>query len=750
MKYFLPVLMLIAAIGRLAGQTTGEQVYIHTDRDIYGPLDEMKFKAYVKPGYSSGAVSSRLFVYLLNPAGKPVVEENFAVSDNQAAGSVIMPDSLPEGEYRMLGYTSRMENGSTQDVFSRKVLVRNPKLRGLFVSLKLDEPFYEPGENVELSVHISLPDRKPCNSEQFLYLASKNGVPYQNGIGKTDEDGNSSFLVRIPYTPDEGLIIIEVTAEYKKFTGTASILVPATGMPFSLKFFPEGGSLIDGLDTKVGFRAQDYQGNPLEFAGVVIDRDNKPVDSIRSNKMGLGSFNLIPHKTDSLKVRITRPSGFTREVPLPGLQADGVQLIYRGKSGGSLDFLVRTNVPHANQQLMAVAESGGRILARIPVAPDDSLMFRVPVGDPDGGIVRVSLLTGEEKILAGRSVFIAPPLTRLESTLVKGKGGSGSISVTVKDAAGFPVPANLSVSVTDGIMNPGWNREPDIVSWFLLGPMASALPYGYFSNPAGIDLQMIDNLMLTQTDATTGRKQVKSGMEPQGDMRAGDFRNRVMKQYTPGLFEQLVAQYHKDLYLNEYFSVENIEFYSFIKGNDAQLAELGMIPSKPTQSDRVRQQLDNGTPILSILRTISPYTLSNNMIVFGKGNNSMNFPKGALFIIDGSPKGYNADILNSYSTFDIANIRVTQKISDILVFSADAGALIYIDTKQAQGAGVAKEVNPAVRYNPTLLWNPEMKITGSGPVSLRLPKPELKSPRKILIQGVDNKGNYVESVMKLE
>lgn len=740
MKRFLLVCILIGAFCGLTAQTPEELVYIHTDRDVYTPGDQLRFKAWVHTGSDVVSKSNQLFIWLLGPSGKLVAESENPVSNNQSAGSIILPDTLSDGEYRMLGFTGQMEMGSPQDAFTKKVFIRHNEFPGLFIRLTMDAPWYIQGESVQLGIHIRLQNNKPFNSEQFYYLATKNGIPYQNGIGQTDEKGDASLLVRIPATGEEGLITISVNTELLQSKGSATILVPGGGMPVFLNFFPEGGTLVDGLETKVGFRAQDFQGDPFPFEGLVLDQDNQPVDSIKSDSLGFGSFLLLPDKTDPLKVRITKPAGIVKDFPLPLAQSKGLQLMLKSRSGEWLDFHVRTNNLHSDQHMIAIAESYGRIVTQIPIVLDDTLSFRIPVKGMKSGIMSVSLMNGEGNTLARRPVFLAPPASLIVSDSGTGKGKAidmNKLNVAVEDPDGQPVAAILSVAVYDAIMSPDWNRQPDIRSWFLLGRAAGALPPGYFSNSTAIDAKMLDNLMLSRIDSTINGKQIPR-----------DFRNRLLRLYTPGPFEQLVAQFHRDRFFNEYMLSGKPDLSSFIKNNAGNLQEMGIIPGKPDQDDRIRQQLEIGIPVLNVIRSIKPYTLSGNQIYFTKGKNSLEYPKGALFIIDGSEKGYNIDVLNYYSPYDIAEIKVSEKISDILKYSADAGALILITTKKGGGSSAEVAARPARLYDPTLYWNPEVVVGGVQPVTLNLPRPKLKSAWMVVIRGIDSKGNSVEAVMK--
>jgi hypothetical protein len=741
MKYLFLACMIGVSLNGLHAQTAGpaapeELVYLHTSRDLYSPSDELNFKAYIRHAAGAESKSSLLYIVLLDPAGKTAAARDFPVSNNQCTGSLPLPDSLPNGEYRLIGYTGTMEEGAPENVFTRKVMIRNAKLPGILISLKADASWYDRGEFADLRIQASLQDRKPLARTQFLYFATKNGIPYQNGIGVTDENGKAGVLVRIPYTEDEGVIVVNIETEYGKLKGSCSILLRGGGMPVSLDFFPEGGTLTDGLDTRVSFRAHDFEGDPVEFEGIIVDRNNLTVDSIRSSGLGFGSFRFRPDLKNPLIVRITRPKGILKDFPLPRIQAQGVQLALLDRTAGFASFQARTNIG-AGMNLVALAEADGRIVSKLAVALHDSVTFRIPTEGIAGGMLSVRLLNEQGKPVARRSLFFTPAATRL-ATIESGKSKSrdlNDLSLAVVNVGGQQLDAALSVSVSDAVLCPDWNHEPDIRTWFLLGPDSKKLPRGYFSGLAAPDDEVLDNLMISLMDSTATKP------------AAPDFRTRVLACYRPGPFDEYVARSHADRFFNEYFLSDKTDFPLYIKTNLNHLQEMGLVPGKLTQDDRIRQQLEIGVPILNVIRSIKPFTMENNQIYFSKGKNSLEYPKGALFIIDGTEKGYNVDILNTFSPYDISTIRVTEKISDILKYSGDASGLVLITTKRGPDSE-ADESRPVRGFNPTIYWNPDVRATAASPVILSIPKPVMKSTWRVVILGVDGNGNYVESVLE--
>ncbi len=62
----------------------------------------------------------------------------------------------------------------------------------------------------------------------------------------------------------------------------------------SISFFPEGGDVIQGLQNKIAFKANDQWGRPVKVKGLVINSKGRTEDSIRTMHDGMGYFFITP------------------------------------------------------------------------------------------------------------------------------------------------------------------------------------------------------------------------------------------------------------------------------------------------------------------------------------------------------------------------------------------------------------------------------------------------------------------------
>ncbi len=68
-----------------------------------------------------------------------------------------------------------------------------------------------------------------------------------------------------------------------------------------LQLFPEGGNLVNGLESKVAFRATDAYGTGLSFRGVIINQNQDTIARFEPHKFGIGNLRFTPQPNQSYR-----------------------------------------------------------------------------------------------------------------------------------------------------------------------------------------------------------------------------------------------------------------------------------------------------------------------------------------------------------------------------------------------------------------------------------------------------------------
>ncbi|MDP9230432.1 MAG: hypothetical protein M3O67_07155 [Bacteroidota bacterium] len=115
---------------------------------------------------------------------------------------------------------------------------------------------------------------------------------------------------------------------------------------FDVHFFPEGGDLVNELQSKVAFRVTDASGKGIDFNGAIIDQNNDTIVRFYPAKFGIGNFIFTPEKNSRYKALIKPANGNVIIQSLPSVLNDGfVMMVNDSGKDKQLKIDIRTNTP---------------------------------------------------------------------------------------------------------------------------------------------------------------------------------------------------------------------------------------------------------------------------------------------------------------------------------------------------------------------------------------------------------------------
>lgn len=279
----------------------------------------------------------------------------------------------------------------------------------------------------------------------------------------------------------------------------------------NLQFFPEGGTLVYGLTSKVAFKAVGNDGIGKPVSGLVVDNNNQTITKFTTQHLGMGVFKLLPDSGKTYFAMITYTDSSQIKIPLPVpvkagcvLQIDNSDSINLSIRFGTNSELINKTV---NPSFYIVAQMGGKIYSILKTnAMDKSFTTYIPKNKFPSGIVQFTVFSENGEPLLERLVFIKhPPSINISIDSVKNIYNTREkVHVTLSAADTFKNPAigNFSVSVVDENKIPfDENNEKTIFTNILL---TSDLR-GYIETPNYYFLPQnknadadLDLLMLTQ------------------------------------------------------------------------------------------------------------------------------------------------------------------------------------------------------------------------------------------------------------
>ena len=219
-----------------------------------------------------------------------------------------------------------------------------------------------------------------------------------------------------------------------------------------LHFYPEGGSLVNGIDNLIGFEARGMSGNPVVVEGMVIDDNKKLVARFKSDPAGKGTFIFNPFKNRTYTSVVKNATGAELKFPLPTINYKASQL--NMVSQNDKNIRLRVVLGDSIYAKKPVSYILGVSKDKLCFAGIGNGMFETDVslaGFPSGPATFYVFDENQVK-QSERRVFIDKKNIKVIIQVDKENYAArqkANIGVQVSDLDGKPLPTIFSVSVTD-------------------------------------------------------------------------------------------------------------------------------------------------------------------------------------------------------------------------------------------------------------------------------------------------------------
>ncbi len=181
---------------------------------------------------------------------------------------------------------------------------------------------------------------------------------------------------------------------------------PEKGKTVNLRFFPEGGDMIQGIASRVAFEATGEAGNPIDITGVVIDKNNQELYQFTTLHEGRGVFTYIPgvDKQEAVIEYFGKKYRFDLPIGLPqGVVMEVDNLSY----ADSIGITLKKSGYASSVKILGVAIlSGGKLQNHCYVyIADDKISFKIDKTKLPSGVSQIVLFNSKGDILCDRLVF---------------------------------------------------------------------------------------------------------------------------------------------------------------------------------------------------------------------------------------------------------------------------------------------------------------------------------------------------------
>lgn len=280
-------------------------------------------------------------------------------------------------------------------------------------------------------------------------------------------------------------------------------LVSATPVPESIKltFFPEGGELTEGLNSRLAYLACNQAGKPEYVSGAISTEKGVFVDSFKTQYDGMGVMKIIPKPNETYLANWSDSKGKSYTTKLPFAQKNGINLFVQPLNKKAVVLISRTDNSDENSKtLHLVAQMNQQLVyrAKLSLANKSAGVAEIPTDDLNSGILQITVFNAQLIPVAERILFvnnhnhefITDVAVQVKNLAKKGKN---VLEIFSPDS----VSTNLSLSVTDAGLT---TENSDIISQLLLSSEIKGVinnPVYYFSSEEDSVKQHLDLVMLT-------------------------------------------------------------------------------------------------------------------------------------------------------------------------------------------------------------------------------------------------------------
>lgn len=477
-----------------------EKLYLHLDKPFYGAGEKIWFKGYLVNAitHQDNAQSNFIITELINRSDSIVERKKIRRDSLGFHNAFTLPATLPAGDYYLRGYSNWMLNEDPDFFFSRNIKIGNSIDNTIVSSIE-----YQQEDDTHYTAKIKFTSNVQAVFENttIKYLYLENGKIKNKGKKKTDENGWIS--ISLPDLKSPVARRIEVEFDDPQYIYKRTFHLPVFTNDFDVKFFPEGGALINIPHQNVAFKAQGADGFSKEIEGFLFNSKGDTLTNFRSEHNGMGIFTMNPVNNETYYVTVRTNDSITKRFDLPAIETKGISIAMSHYKQEIRYEIQKTEATEWPQKLFLLAHTRGKLAILQPINPkrtfgkmNDSLFTE--------GITHFMLIDEQGNALSERLIFVPDhkpnqwQITTDQPTY--GKREKVSLQIAAKDSEGNPVEGTFSVSITDRKSIQPDSLADNILSNLLLTSDLKGYvedPAFYFLNQDARTLRSIDYLMMT-------------------------------------------------------------------------------------------------------------------------------------------------------------------------------------------------------------------------------------------------------------
>ena len=219
-----------------------------------------------------------------------------------------------------------------------------------------------------------------------------------------------------------------------------------------IKFLPEGGNSVQGLEQRIGFNATDGKGYPVHIEGLLKNSSGSTLDTIKSGAYGPGFFVCTPEP--GMYVEITKGNSKEKIWQLPNPMASGICLSIKTIGNRSFSIEIQSNNYNKDTLIVSGVMNTNQIFLQDLVLNKKQRIV-VETDQLPSGVALITVFSKDLHPLAERLYYVNSD-KHLMFNIVPGSrvytpGQETELTISVADGPGNPSEGIFSISVTDSV-----------------------------------------------------------------------------------------------------------------------------------------------------------------------------------------------------------------------------------------------------------------------------------------------------------
>ena len=386
-----------------------------------------------------------------------------------------------------------------------------------------DRSFYLCGEILWFKAYLTnAANNEPSSISKVMYveiLNSRHQPVIQQKIAVKNGFGNGSVFLPLSlssgnyevraytnwmknFAPDhyfrKNISVVNTT----KNLDSAAILQSSS---YKTGFFPEGGNLVNGLESEIAFKVSDNKNKGADCDGVVIDQFNDTIVHFKTFYGGMGHFYLTPAAGKDYTAIINCEDGSLIRKSLPKVYAAGYVMHVADTGANDLKISVAAAGPGISQEVYIIFQNNGHInFAKSQRLENGGAVLVINKDSLKDGITRLTIFDVNRQPQCERLYFKRPKnkllITAEADKRNYGLRGKILIDISTKVMEKQSPSANLSAAVfrLDSLHQLAGD---DIFSYLWLSSNLQGTienPAYYLSSENAETNEALNNLLLTQ------------------------------------------------------------------------------------------------------------------------------------------------------------------------------------------------------------------------------------------------------------